>query len=428
MIQTNAPGRRKYLLLRTLALFVSFLFIIVAYYQVKVASRSLLLEYGGPQAFPYVWIGSALVLLLFISIYQKIIQNVQRSLVIILSLIATALILIGFWYSFAYTGFYTMVCFYIFVDIFSVILVEQFWSLANAVSRTGEGHKTYWFVGSGGLIGGIIGSAVASILIKNTFIQTEDLLLSCAALLLLTAAFNLIPWKYGLYKEVPETESVILSGEGLKILFNNRFLQLIAIMILLSQLVEPIVEFQFLTVINENFHVKDQRTEYISNFFIILGIVAVAVNLFITPFIHRYIGAVAGLFVQPITLMFTSMAFVTQMSLNMAATLKVSDRGLSYSINRASKELLYVPVEGKQIFQVKAWIDMLGYRLFKILGAGMILLVSVWPASNDLASLSYCTMFICTLWIWVIITLSRVYSGTIWQKIGELDQNDIPGQ
>ena len=47
---------------RTGCLFLNFFLIILAYYQVKSASRSLLIEYWGSDNFPYVWIASALVL------------------------------------------------------------------------------------------------------------------------------------------------------------------------------------------------------------------------------------------------------------------------------------------------------------------------------------------------------------------------------
>jgi AAA family ATP:ADP antiporter len=94
----------------------------------------------------------------------------------------------------------------------------------------------------------------------------------------------------------------------------------------------------------------------------------------------------------------------------MASIMKISDRGLSYSINRASKELLYIPVDPVQTFQAKAWIDMLGYRLFKVLGSGLILLATQWlPIRLDIGELSFLTLIICTLWIMTIGLLANSY-------------------
>jgi AAA family ATP:ADP antiporter len=396
--------------LRTLILFTNFLLIMVAYYQVKAASRSLLLEYGGPAAFPYVWIGSALVLLVFISIYQRLVNLVSRNLVVIGTLITVAVILVLFRYAFGLAPkFPLMASFYIFVDIFSVILVEQFWSMTNAVSYMEEGKKTYWLVGTGGLLGSILGGFSASTLLQFTSMHTQDLLLSCAALLSLCAVINMATWRFGLYEEVPPSETISLTGEGFMTLIHNRFLLLIAALICLSQLVQPIVEYQFLNVINEHFTVMDIRTAFISNFFIVLGLVSIAVNFLVTPVVHRHLGVIAGLFAQPFMLAITSVIFAFNYTLNMGAIMKISDRGLSYSINRASKELLYVPLDAVHIYQVKAWIDMLGYRMFKVAGAGLILLVTSWFAVTDVKNLGWYTLLICAVWIVVILRLANAY-------------------
>ncbi len=57
---------------RAVILSFNFLLIILAYYQVKSASRSLLIEYGGADLFPHVWITSAIVLGIFIGFYHRI--------------------------------------------------------------------------------------------------------------------------------------------------------------------------------------------------------------------------------------------------------------------------------------------------------------------------------------------------------------------
>jgi AAA family ATP:ADP antiporter len=79
---------------------------------------------------------------------------------------------------------------------------------------------------------------------------------------------------------------------------------------------------------------------------------------------------------QPVLLGFSAIAYVFNTDLRSAAVMKVSDRGLSYSVNRASRELLYVGADANTIFRVKAWIDMVGYRTFKIVGNVAILLVT----------------------------------------------------
>ena len=392
---------------RSVSLFFNFLLVILAYYQVKAASRSLLIEFGGPDAFPYVWIGSAAVLLGFIGVYNRLVARFSRIQIVTGSLMLFALLLVLFWFLLRHGGIYSAVTFYIFVDIFSVVLVEQFWSLSNTINRQEEGRRSYWFIASGGLIGGIAGGALSASLIAYTPMQTADLLLSCALLLVVTAAFTLNMWRRGLFEELSADECMKLDGEGLAALFRSRYLILIAVIICFSQLAEPVVEYQFLHAISEHFPDRDLRTRYISHFFSVLGLVAVAINMFVTPFVHRRLGALAGLMVQPLSICVASVGFMLHSTLNAAAIMKISDRGLSYSINRASKELLYIPVDPVNTYQVKAWIDMLGYRLFKVLGSGLILVATQWSlvqASAD--QLGWLTLAICAAWIVAIRMLA----------------------
>jgi len=90
--------------------------------------------------------------------------------------------------------------------------------------------------------------------------------------------------------------------------------------------------------------------------------------------------------------------------------MKISDRGLSYSINRASKEQLYIPVDPVRTYQAKAWIDMLGYRVFKVAGSALIILFTQWmPVDTGEAQLSWITLVICVVWIGVLALLAREY-------------------
>ncbi len=388
------------LLGRAVALFANFLLVILAYYQVKAASRSLLLEYGGTAAFPYVWIGSALALLAFIGVYNRLVARYSRLQVVVGSLLTFAALLVVFRWRLVSGGIATVVVFYLFVDLFSVVLVEQFWSLANSVTHAEEGRRSYWFIASGGLFGGVAGGLVASGLLTWGGLATEDLLLSCAALLLVTAAFNLAMGRRNAFRERATQPRVVLHGEGLRAVLGNRYLALIALVVCLSQLAEPVVEFQFLRAVAEAFPDTDERTRYISGFFSVLGFVAIGVNFVITPLVHRFLGCIAGMAVQPLTLAAATCGFAASPGLVAAAVMKIADRGLSYSVNRASKEQLFIPVDPVLTYQAKAWIDMLGYRTFKVAGSALIVAVSaVAPVTRLPFDLAWLTLAICALWL-----------------------------
>ncbi|MEE8343490.1 MAG: Npt1/Npt2 family nucleotide transporter [Gammaproteobacteria bacterium] len=408
--QESSSSHTQDMTRRAIILFLNFFLIILAYYQVKSASRSLLIEYWGSGRFPYVWIASALVLGTFIGFYHRLVERHSRLRVVLGSCLLFIGLLLVFHLLFGFESAFAALAFYIFVDIFSVILVEQFWSLANTVTATEDGKKSYWFVATGGLVGGVAGGVTAAALLKFTPMQTPDLLLSCAGILLITFLVNLMMGRMGLYEEVTSKGPAVVAAGGWRALVKSRYLMLIAAALLCAQLAQPVVEFQFMRVIEATYADLDTRTAYISTFFSVLGLVSIGINLVLTPLIHRYLGVMAGMMIQPLALAAFSFAFMIQPVLMMAAAMKISDRGLSYSINRASKEQLYIPVDPVHTYQAKAWIDMLGYRVFKVLGSVLILLLIQWlPLGTGAEQLSWLTLIICGAWVYVLTLLAREY-------------------
>lgn len=410
----NALSSRK----RAVLLFVNFFLIILAYYQVKSASRSLLIEHWGADNFPWVWIASALVLGSFIGLYHRLVERYSRLAVVLGSCLLFIALLAGFRAALGWHAAAASITFYIFVDIFSVILVEQFWSLANTVTSAAAGRRSYWFIGTGGLLGGVLGGATAAALLKFTPMETPDLLLSCAAILAITFLLNLEMGRSGLYWEVKSSGPPLVAAGGWRTLAGNRYLIFIACALLCSQLAQPVVEYQFMQAVEARYQEINTRTQYISSFFSILGLVSIAINLLVTPVIHRYLGVMWGMLTQPLLLAASSLVFLAQPVLPVAAAMKISDRGLSYSINRASKEQLYIPVDPVHTYQAKAWIDMLGYRLFKVLGSALILvLASLLPLGSNAARLGWVTLLICTAWAVILALLAREYHAALGRQL-----------
>lgn len=399
--------------LRSLVFSLDFFLIITALYQLKPASRSLLIEALGADSLPYVWIGSAVALLASIAVYRKMLDRFGRVRVVLLSCLFFAGSLVAFRMLAATHASWVAVAFYIFVDIFGVVLAEQFWSLADGSYSTEEGRHWYGFVGTGGLVGGVFGSVLAALLIRYTPVQTPDLMLVAAAFVGLILGLTWAMDQWGLLRRTGEsTPPVALAPKAgnWRLIAGNRYLMLIAVALLLAQAISPLVEYQFLLIIEVAYPEREARTAALSLFFSILGGVSIAVNLVLTPLILNYLGVLAGLLVQPVALALSTGGFMLQPTLIPAAIMKITDRGLSYSINRAAKELLYIPVEPLLMYQAKAWIDMFGYRLFKALGSLIIIALTHRSLVGEgVADLGWVTLVGCVIWAWVLVILHRTY-------------------
>jgi len=412
--QISPFGHKKHgPMLRASVLFANFFLIIMALYQLKPASRSLILDAHTTAILPYVWIGSALVLLIVVSVYHKILKRFSRLQVVYGTCLLFIALLILFRLWLALPGMVAPVAFYIFVDVFGVVLVEQFWSLADSIHNTHEGKRWYGVVGTGGLVGGMVGGGAAALTIKYTSLQTPDLLLIAAAIIAIIIGLTWVMAHFAMYSHTEPTSAVQTpKPTDWRSLTSSRYLILIAAILLLAQLVSPVVEYQFLHVIETVYPAREHRTEVLSAFFSIMGAVSIGVNLIITPIILRFFGVLGGLLVQPIILASSALAFIMNPTLIPAATLKICDRGLSYSINRASKELLYIPVDPVLIYEAKAWIDMFGYRIFKVAGSMMILLLTQWTSlASGTTDLTMVVIVGCVAWVGILLVLYREYQS-----------------
>ena len=395
---------------RSAVMFGNFFLIIMALYQLKPASRSLILDAIDAQQLPWVWVGSALTLFVSIVIYEKLLDKFDRFRMVLVTSLIFIFLLIIFWFFLNGTTPIAAIAFYIFVDLFGVVLVEQFWSLANSVYKTDEGKTWYGMIGTGGLVGGAVGSIAAAFLIKSTPLETKDLLLVGAGIVLF---IMLLTWWLGhqkVYEDATKNPQLAESKRGWRHLIKSRYLLLIAAVMLMVQLVSPMVEFQFMLVIQDLYQERESRTQALSLFFSILSVFAIVINLIVTPIILRSFGLLAGLLVQPVSMFVATFGFMMNPSLWTASTMKISDRGLSYSINRASKELLYIPVDPSIMYQVKGWIDMFGYRTFKIFGALIIIFLTQWTnLTPDFIDLSWVIMLGCIVWIGFLLSLYKDY-------------------
>lgn len=404
---------------RSSFLFVNFFLIITAYYQLKPASRSLFIEAMGARQLPYAWILTAIATLVFIRFYNRMVARYSRIAVVMGTCLGIAMLLVLYRFLFKFPSPAIAVGLYVLVDIIGVVLVEQFWSLTNAIYTTREGKSWYGFVGTGGLVGGVAGGAVSSLLITSTPLETPDLLLTAAGTILLIFTLTWIMGRMGIYCEAPGSSPLQATDKkSLGKLLGNRYLLLMGSILMLAQLVSPLIEYQFLNTIEAAFPEREARTAYISLFFSVMNLVSIGINLGITPLVHRLFGTIAGLILQPVMIFCCSLFFMMAPTNFSISATKISDRGLSYSINRASKELLYIPFDPVLIYQVKAWLDMLGYRLFKVLGSFIILLVTQWlPIPLGIVQLSWLTLGFCLVWMFLVMALGREYRSLVKNEL-----------
>ncbi|MGH7682436.1 MAG: NTP/NDP exchange transporter, partial [Candidatus Eiseniibacteriota bacterium] len=150
------PGEASTALLLTANVFL----LLCAYSLMKVLREPLILAGGGAEVKSYSAAGQALLLLVAVPLYGALANRFPRRRLI--NVVTTFFLgcLIGF-FVLARTGASIGVYFYIWLGIFNVMVIAQFWSFANDLYTSDEGKRLFPIVAFGQSCGAVVGAYLA---------------------------------------------------------------------------------------------------------------------------------------------------------------------------------------------------------------------------------------------------------------------------
>jgi ATP/ADP translocase/HEAT repeat protein len=376
------PGEGR----RGLLLF-TYLFLIIASFVVSKAARdALFLERYSALQLPFVDMAIGLLVGAVVALYIRVgrtttLPALQSGSLILLA--ATSLLF--WWLSTGASESWLFPVIYVWVGMFGVLAPAQVWTLANYVFTTRAAKRVFGLVGSGAIAGWIVGGLFTERLAER--LGTENMLLGVAAALALSAGLVVLIWRErpaGISE--PELEASRAGGlrDSLTLVWGAPYLRAIAALILVSSFVTTIAGWQFKAIAKTYIPETDRLTAFFGMFNFIAGIVSLAVQLLLTSRLLRKFGIGFGLFVVPCVLALGTLGVVITGGLAAAVLLKGGDQVLRYSIDKATVELLYLPVAPTQTFQSKSFIDTVVWRMgdglagvFVLLFAGVLGLSAV---------------------------------------------------
>src|SRR5262245_23132685 len=134
--------------------------LMTAYYIIKPVRDSLILEGAGPEIKSYAGAAEAVLFLLLVPLYAKVASRVNRLRLIngVTAFFASHLVM------FYVLGLFKMsfgVVFFVWVGVFNLMLVAQFWAFTNDVYTQDQGRRIFAIIGIGSSLGSILGAEVA---------------------------------------------------------------------------------------------------------------------------------------------------------------------------------------------------------------------------------------------------------------------------
>jgi len=314
-------------------------------------------------------------------------------------------VLILFWFLFRSDQAWVSVAFYLVGLILGVLLISQFWTLANIVFDPRQAKRLFGFIGGGSSLGGIVGSYLAGNYAAQ--IGTTNLLIISACFMILSIlVVSIVVRRENIGDDLQVAAATANPGirakEALQLLQRSQHLRLIAVVIGLAAIGAAIIEQQLnMAAAAEKGHeATDAITAFLANIQLWTSTIGFLVQILLTSRIHRRLGIGFALLMLPASLGTTAVIMLLNSALWVPGLARVLDQSLRYTVDKTTREVLYMPLETEVMLAAKPFVDVTVDRVAKGAAAILLLLfIKPWGFGLDWQHLSYASIAITVIWI-----------------------------
>ena len=386
-----------------------------SYTLVKTARDVLFLAQLPATTLPYVYLGVGLVTLVVSVLVGRLTHRVRTAETLAGTALVSAVVLAGFAWLARQDREWIAVAFYVWVNLYGLILVSQFWAFTNSVSHPGEAKRIFGIIGGGGILGGLVGGIVAGRV--GSGVGVHWLVVVGAVLVGLT-----VPGVYtGLRRgTVPEPEAVPEDGGGETRPWKVRYVRWLGLAALCSVLVTGLLDYQLKVELQTRYPSRAQLASFFGLFYTVMNLAALTFQMFGTRVLLQRLGAGWSAAVLPMGL--GAGAAVTMIVPGFTSVLgtRLWDQVTRLSLNKSATELFYFPLEPGLRRRAKALIEAGLERTGDAL-AGLLILgltVSLGASTWTIASL---VVVLVLVWIAAWFGVRRGYVKELGRNLRRMN-------
>jgi len=333
---------------------------------------------------------------------------------------------------------YTGIIFYLWVGMFGVFIVAQFWTFCADIYTEERGKRLLPMIAIGATSGAAAGSWLVDQLLESGLVSTEALLLVATIPLFASTVLTRLvdiresktssqePQSSVKNSEEPAEEGLRFLLSGARLIFISRFLLAAALVTLLTNWVNTNGENLLFRVIQETLarQATDQgltdpvailaftrsgTTQFYGNFFFWVNIVALLLQSLFASRLLRFggFGAIALLLPAIALISYSCMALLPILAV--VKILKIAENATDYSINNTARHVLWLPVSSEMKYRGKPAIDTLYVRMGDGLAA-LTVLIGVEMLSLTTRQFFLFNVSLVISWLLFTVMLIREYS------------------
>jgi AAA family ATP:ADP antiporter len=386
-----------------------------SYNAIKPITRSKFISDLGADNLPYVLLGAGFLIGILMAGYSWLLARLPRRWGLPITQLGMAGMLFGFWFLFQSSATWVSVAFYVAGLIFGVLLISQFWTLANIVYDPRQAKRLFGFIGGGAPLGGVAGSAFATAYARQ--IGSTNLLIPSAVGMILSALLVALIIKRervdpGVAASASTAEKGVSATEALHLLRRSKHLQIIALVISFAAVGAAIIEQQLnmAAAAAKGAAATDSITSFLAQVQLWTSTIGFIIQVWLTSKIHRYLGIGFALMILPVSLGTTGIVMLLNAALWAPSLARVLDQSLRYTIDKTTREILFLPLPSDIKLKAKSFVDVTVDRGAKAVGALLLLvLVKPWGLHLDWQRLSYASLVMTVAWIVMALRARRGY-------------------
>ena len=208
--------------------------------------------------------------------------------------------------------------------------------------------------------------------------------------------------------------------EAFRILPESRHLQLISLIIAFAAIGAGLIEQQLNMAIEEaqGDGGADRMAALLGQVQVYLSITGLVIQVWLTSRIHRYLGIGFAMLILSIGLASTGGLILATAVLPAAMAGRILDTSLRYTVDKTTREILFLPLSAELKRQAKQFVDVTVDRFAKGIGAAVILvLIQPWGFGLSWPQLSWVSLSIAVVWVIGARRAHRQYLATFRQSI-----------
>jgi len=382
-----------------LVLFSGLIFLLLfSYPLVRSSTTSFFLTHFAASKSPYVWLYSVIGLSLCVSFYNSLLKKTSIVKLYKLTCVVTlVLFLVSFGiYELALPSFAYVL--YVLKEIYIILLIHSIFAYVNTTIEEGTAKVFYGPLGAIGSIGGILGGLLVSFLGKSFH---GGVIFTIGVLVAVSSGFviGFIKESKSLhFQEFKKEKSKVAPLDSIKDILP--YVGLICVVVLASQFVLGLANYEFNFFVQENYPSAAAKTSYLGSVYSSINALSLVVQFALMPTLFRTVPPPIIHLIIPVLY---SGFFVFAGVAPMAAGAFIFMKGIDYSIFAGAKELLYFPLKDLQKYGAKYLTDMVVYRMSKGIISVILILV---PTSGMVKVFFWLTI---GLWLAALWPLGKYY-------------------